>query len=120
MPADLPSALLERRPDILQAERNLVAANANVGAARALYYPTYSITGVLGSVSTAFDDFLTGPAAARLIAADIAGPIFTFGGIEGQVSWELRQTPVAEAAGVAAIVGRAKAGLAEAVAAFSV
>jgi outer membrane protein, multidrug efflux system len=86
VPADLPSALLERRPDILQAEQNLVAANANVGAARALYYPTFSITGVLGSVSTAFDEFLTGPAAARLIAADIAGPIFTFGGIEGQVS----------------------------------
>jgi len=86
VPADLPSALLERRPDILQAEQNLVAANANVGAARALYYPTFSITGVLGSVSTAFDEFLTGPAAARLIAADLAGPIFTFGGIEGQVS----------------------------------
>ncbi len=86
IPADLPSVLLERRPDILQAEQNLVAANANVGAARALYYPTFSITGVLGSVSTAFDEFLTGPAAARLIAADIAGPIFTFGGIEGQVS----------------------------------
>jgi multidrug efflux system outer membrane protein len=86
IPADLPSELLERRPDILQAEQNLVAANANVGAARSLYYPTFSITGVLGSVSTAFDDFLTGPAAARLIAADIAGPIFTFGGIEGQVS----------------------------------
>jgi len=85
VPADLPSALLERRPDILQAEQNLVAANANVGAARALYYPTFSITGVLGSVSTALDDFLTSPAAARLVTADLAGPIFTFGGIEGQV-----------------------------------
>lgn len=86
IPADLPSALLERRPDILQAEQNLVAANANVGAAQALYYPTFSITGVLGSVSTALDDFLSGQAAARLIAAGAAGPIFTFGGIEGQVS----------------------------------
>jgi multidrug efflux system outer membrane protein len=63
-----------------------VAANANVGAARALYYPTFSITGVLGSVSTALDDFLSGQAAARLIAADVTGPIFTFGGIEGVVS----------------------------------
>jgi multidrug efflux system outer membrane protein len=86
IPADLPSELLERRPDILQAEQNLISANANVGAAQALYYPTFSITGVLGSVSTAFDDFLSGPAAARLIAADLAGPLFTFGGIEGQVS----------------------------------
>lgn len=86
IPADLPAALLERRPDILQAEQNLVAANANVGAAQALYYPTFSITGVLGSVSTALDNFLTGQSAARLIAAGAAGPIFTFGGIEGQVS----------------------------------
>ena len=86
IPADLPSALLERRPDILQAEQNLVAANASVGAARALYYPSFSITGVLGSVSTALDDFLTSPAIARQIAADVTGPIFTFGGIEGVVS----------------------------------
>jgi multidrug efflux system outer membrane protein len=86
IPADLPSTLLVRRPDILQAEQNLIAANANVGAAQALYYPDFSITGVLGSVSTALDDFLSGPAASSLIAANIAGPIFTFGGIEGQVS----------------------------------
>jgi multidrug efflux system outer membrane protein len=86
IPADLPSTLLTRRPDILQAEQNLIAANANVGAAQALYYPDVSITGVLGSVSTSLDNFLTGPAATSLIAANIAGPIFTFGGIEGQVS----------------------------------
>ena len=85
IPADLPSALLERRPDILQAEQNLVAANANIGATRALYYPTISLTGALGSASTAFSSFLSGPASAWLIAAGIAGPIFTFGGIEGQV-----------------------------------
>ncbi|MFO1398768.1 MAG: efflux transporter outer membrane subunit [Burkholderiales bacterium] len=85
IPADLPSALLERRPDILQAEQNLVAANANVGATRALYYPTISLTGALGSASTAFGSFLTGPATAWLAAASIAGPILTFGGIEGQV-----------------------------------
>jgi outer membrane protein, multidrug efflux system len=85
IPADLPSALLERRPDILQAEQNLVAANANIGATRALYYPTISLTGALGSVSTAFGTFLTGPASAWLIGAGLAGPIFTFGGIEGQV-----------------------------------
>jgi multidrug efflux system outer membrane protein len=86
IPADMPAALLQRRPDILQAEQNLVAANANVGAARALYYPSISITGLLGSVSTAFGSFLTGPASAGLIAAGVTGPIFTFGGIEGQVA----------------------------------
>ncbi len=86
IPADLPSALLQRRPDILQAEQNLVAANANVGATRALYYPSISITGALGTVSTAFASLLTGPATTWLIAGGLTGPIFTFGGIEGQVS----------------------------------
>jgi outer membrane protein, multidrug efflux system len=85
IPADLPSTLLERRPDILQAEQNLVAANASIGAAKALYFPTLSLTGLLGSVSTAFGDFLTGPATAWTLAAGLTGPIFTFGAIEGQV-----------------------------------
>ncbi len=85
IPGDLPSTLLERRPDILQAEQILVATNANIGAAKALYFPTLSLTGLLGSVSTAFGDFLTGPAAAWTLAAGLAGPIFTFGQIEGQV-----------------------------------
>jgi multidrug efflux system outer membrane protein len=85
IPADLPAALLERRPDILQAEQNLVAANANVGATRALYYPTFSLTGVLGLVSAASGDFLSSAASAWSIAAGVTGPIFTFGAIEGQV-----------------------------------
>ncbi len=85
IPGDLPSTLLERRPDILQAEQTLVAANANIGAARSLYFPTLSLTGLLGSVSTALDDFLTGPATAASIAAGLSGPIFTFGAISGQV-----------------------------------
>src|SRR5262245_39810181 len=85
IPADLPSALLQRRPDILQAEQNLVAANANIGAARALYYPTISLTGLLGSISTAFGNFLTGPATVWQVGGGLLGPIATFGGIEGQV-----------------------------------
>ncbi len=86
IPADLPSALLQRRPDIMQAEQNLVAANANIGATRALYYPTLSLTGALGSASTAFGNFLTGPASVWLLAGGLTGPIFTSGAIEGQVS----------------------------------
>ena len=85
IPADLPSTLLERRPDVLQAEQNLVAANANIGAAKALYYPSLSLTGALGSASTAFGNFLTGPASLWQLAAGLAGPIFTAGAIEGQV-----------------------------------
>ena len=85
IPGGLPSTMLERRPDILQAEQTLVAANANVGVARSLYYPTITLTGVLGSVSTALGDFLTGPATAASLAAGLAGPLFTFGAIEGQV-----------------------------------
>jgi multidrug efflux system outer membrane protein len=85
VPAELPTVLLQRRPDILQAEQNLVAANANVGAARALYYPNISITGLLGSVSTAFSELLTSPASTWFVGADVAGPVFTFGGIKGQV-----------------------------------
>ncbi|MFO1306494.1 MAG: efflux transporter outer membrane subunit [Burkholderiales bacterium] len=85
IPADLPSTVLLRRPDILQAEQNLVAANANIGAAKALYFPTISLTGLLGSVSTAFGNFLTGPATTWGLVAGVTGPIFTAGGIEGQV-----------------------------------
>lgn len=85
VPPGLPSSLIERRPDVLQAEQNLVAANANIGEARSLYFPTISITGLLGSVSAASSDFLSGPAEVAAIAASISGPIFTFGAIEGQV-----------------------------------
>ena len=85
IPAGLPSELLERRPDILQAEQNLVAVNANIGVAKSLYFPSISITGLFGSLSTAAGDFLTGPARTWSVGASLAGPIFTFGAISGQV-----------------------------------
>ncbi|MET0204287.1 MAG: efflux transporter outer membrane subunit [Casimicrobiaceae bacterium] len=85
IPAGLPSSLLERRPDILAAEQVLIAANADIGAAKALYYPDISLTGTLGSVSTAFGNFLTGPASTWGILAGLAGPIFNAGAIAGQV-----------------------------------
>jgi outer membrane protein, multidrug efflux system len=96
IPADLPATLLARRPDILQAEQNLVAANANVGATKALYFPDISITGALGSVSTAVSDLLSGSADTMLLGGSVAGPIFTFGGIRGQVDAARAQNRQAE------------------------
>lgn len=85
IPAGLPSELLERRPDILQAEQNLVAANANIGVAKSLYFPSISLTGLFGSVSTSTSNFLKEPSRTWSVAADLVGPIFTFGAISGQV-----------------------------------
>ena len=85
IPADLPSTLLQQRPDIRVAEQNLVAAQANLAAARLAYFPTISLTGALGSLSLALTDLLTGPAALWSLGAELAGPIFTAGSIEGQI-----------------------------------
>lgn len=84
IPPALPSSLLERRPDVLQAEQNLVSANANVGVAKSLYYPTISLTGLLGLASAALGDFLSRSAAVATLGAGLSGPIFTGGAIEGQ------------------------------------
>jgi multidrug efflux system outer membrane protein len=86
IPGDLPASLLQRRPDILQAEQNLVAASASIGAARALYYPNLSLQAALATTATAFSSLFSGPAAAGLIGAGLTGPVFTFGAIEGQVA----------------------------------
>jgi len=85
VPANLPSQLLERRPDILQAEQNLVAANAQIGAARALYFPTISLTGALGYSSRELSDLFTGSSWNWNYGGSIIGPIFTAGNIRGQV-----------------------------------
>lgn len=86
VPTDLPSALLERRPDVLQAEQNLIAANAQIGAARALYFPQISLTGLLGSSSTQLSRLFSGPANTWAFAGAVTQPIFTAGNIAGQVS----------------------------------
>ncbi len=86
IPGGLPADLLERRPDILQAEENLRAANASIGAARALYYPSFSLTGLLGLQSTSLDDFAKSASTTGALVAGLTGPIFTFGAISGQVS----------------------------------
>lgn len=86
VPAGLPSTLLERRPDLLQAEQTLIAANAQIGAAKAQYFPTISLTGALGSVSPELRNLFTGPAGVWSYGGSILGPIFTGGAIAGQVA----------------------------------
>ena len=85
VPAGLPSELLERRPDLRQAEQDLIAANALIGAARALYFPSISLTGLFGSVSGQFSSLFTGPARVWSYAGAVTLPIFTAGSISGQV-----------------------------------
>jgi len=85
IPAGLPSELLERRPDIRQAEQQLISANAQIGAAKALYFPSISLTGVFGAASTALGDLFTGPARTWSFAAGLTAPIFNAGSIAGQV-----------------------------------
>ena len=85
VPAGLPSELLERRPDLRQAEQDLIAANALIGAARALYFPSISLTGVFGTASTQFSQLFTGPARLWSYAGAVTVPIFTAGNISGQV-----------------------------------
>jgi multidrug efflux system outer membrane protein len=86
VPAGLPSDLLQRRPDLRQAEQNLIAANALIGAARALYFPTISLTGMFGTASGQFSKLFTGPARIWSYAGSLTVPIFTAGSISGQVS----------------------------------
>jgi len=85
VPAGLPSQLLERRPDIRQAEQQLIAANAQIGAAKALYFPAISLTGLFGTTSTSLSNLFSGPARTWTYAATLAAPIFTAGQIAGQV-----------------------------------
>jgi multidrug efflux system outer membrane protein len=81
----LPSDLLARRPDIRQAEQQLIAANARIGVAKAQYFPSISLTGFFGSASTELSDLFTGPAKSWSYAGMLAGPIFTAGKIKGTV-----------------------------------
>jgi multidrug efflux system outer membrane protein len=79
VPAGLPSALLERRPDIRQAEAGLVAANARIGVARAAFFPQISLTGFFGVESVALSDLFTGPSRIWQFGPTVTLPIFTGG-----------------------------------------
>jgi outer membrane protein, multidrug efflux system len=86
VPEGLPASLLERRPDIRQAEQNLIAANANIGVARAAYFPDISLTALLGLESAQLSDLFKGPSRAWSFGAGVLQPIFNAGRIRGQVA----------------------------------
>jgi multidrug efflux system outer membrane protein len=85
VPVGLPSALLERRPDIREAEQNLVAANAQIGVARSAYFPQISLTANAGFESAALTDLFTGPAGLWTLAGTLTQPIFEGGRLKSGV-----------------------------------
>jgi len=84
-PEGLPSDLLLRRPDIVQAEQRLIAANARIAVARAALFPRIALTGYLGSESTALRDLFSGPALIWQLAFGLAQPIFQGGRLAGEI-----------------------------------
>lgn len=85
VPQGVPSDVLTRRPDVLAAEQNLVSANALIGAAKAQYFPTISLTGALGLGSNDLSRLLLHSATTGAIGVDVLGTIFSGGRIEGDV-----------------------------------
>lgn len=85
VPAGLPSALMERRPDIRAAEQNLIAANAEIGVAKAAYFPQISITGFLGGQSTQLSSLFSASHGVWNLTPQATQPIFTAGRIKSNV-----------------------------------
>jgi len=84
-PPDLPSDLIERRPDIRQAEQDLIAANARIGVAQGGLLPEHFLTGLFGVGSADLSKLFTGPGSNVELGGAITVPIFTAGAISGQV-----------------------------------
>ncbi len=84
VPADLPSDLLERRPDVMTAEQNLVAANADIGVARTAYFPDISLTAAAGYASSALNSLFGGNSGVWNLGAGLSAPIFEGGKIKAQ------------------------------------
>jgi multidrug efflux system outer membrane protein len=85
VPAGLPSALLERRPDIRAIEQSLIAANAEIGVAKASYFPQISLTGFLGGQGTQLSSLFSGPSAVWNFTPQVTQPIFTAGRLKSNV-----------------------------------
>jgi multidrug efflux system outer membrane protein len=92
IPPGLPSTLLQRRPDVRQSEMLLTAANANVGVAKAAFFPQFSLTAAFGAQSTAITSFIQGPATFWSMAGQLAQPIYEGGRIRSNyhLAWARR------------------------------
>ena len=91
VPAGLPSALLERRPDISAAEQDLIAANAEIGVARAAYFPRLTLSGALGGASTQLTSLFSADHSTWNLAPQVTQPIFTAGRIKSGVKFAAAQ-----------------------------
>jgi multidrug efflux system outer membrane protein len=85
VPVGLPSELLERRPDVRQAEENMVAANAQIGVAKASFFPNLSLTGLGGLESNALRQFITAPSETWYAAFNVSQPVFQGGALRSQL-----------------------------------
>jgi multidrug efflux system outer membrane protein len=85
LPVEIPSEVLQRRPDILAAEHTLKAANADIGAARAAFFPRIILTGSAGTASAKLTDLFSGPSAAWSYSPQITIPIFDVGGTRSRL-----------------------------------
>jgi outer membrane protein, multidrug efflux system len=85
VPSNLPSSILVNRPDIMQAEQDIIASNAQIGAARALYFPSFSLTALGGIASTDFPKLFKSPSPVWNLSVPLSAPIFNAGAINGQV-----------------------------------
>jgi len=91
VPAGVPSALLDRRPDIKSAQENLVAQGALVSVAKAAYFPRISLTGLLGFQSNQLSSLFTGPSRAWTFVPQLTQPIFTAGRLKSNVKFARAQ-----------------------------
>jgi len=92
IPAGLPSELLQRRPDVLAAEQQLAAQTARIGVAKALRWPSLSLTGSLGLATNDISDLLDSDSKIWTVGADLFGPIFDSGKLKRQVEIEVART----------------------------
>jgi multidrug efflux system outer membrane protein len=97
VPTGLPSAILERRPDVRRAEESLVAANANIGVAKAAFFPQIALTGAFGVQSASLTSFLAGPTTgAWTVAGQATQPLYQGGRIRSNYRLALAQRDEAE------------------------